>query len=62
MQHVANKCWTVGCDEAGPNKDEASMKGKTQPPVFYMQRTYPNVGAGACIGSADLSVAVTDLY
>ncbi|KAH9731220.1 Two-component response regulator-like PRR95 [Citrus sinensis] len=53
---------TVGCDEARANKDEASMKGKTQPPIFFMQRTYPNVGAGECIGSADLSVAVTDLY
>ncbi|KAL9435348.1 hypothetical protein AB3S75_021596 [Citrus x aurantiifolia] len=53
---------TVGCDEARANKDEASMKGKTQPPIFFMPRTYPNVGAGACIGSADLSVAVTDLY
>lgn len=53
---------TVGCDEARANKDEASMKRKTQPPIFFMQRTYPNVGAGECIGSTDLSVAVTDLY
>lgn len=59
LTSVGPNAAVVGCAEAGANKGDASMKGTTRLPIFFMQRTYPNVGAAHAL---DLSVAVTDLY